>query len=72
MIKSLEELTKFLKICRKQGVTAISFDGLSVTLGEMPKKGGQEEADEDEQPFKSFDQMTPEEQMLYSVGGMKE
>jgi hypothetical protein len=71
MIKSLEELTKFLKICRKQGVTAITFDGLSVTLGELPKKGGQEEADEDE-TFKSFDQMTPEEQMLYSVGGMKE
>jgi hypothetical protein len=71
MIKSLEELTKFLKICRKQGVMSITCDGLSVTLGELPKKGVQDDEPEDD-PIKSFDQMTPEEQMLYSVGGMKE
>jgi hypothetical protein len=47
MIKSLDELTKFLKICRKQGVTAISFEGLSVTLGELPKKNS-DDAVEDE------------------------
>lgn len=38
MIKSLDELTAFLKICRKQGVTDISFEGCSVKFGDHPKK----------------------------------
>jgi len=35
----LKELDKFLKLCRKQGVTEIVYEELSVKFGDMPKKG---------------------------------
>ncbi len=34
----LKELEKFLKVCRKQGVTDIIFDGVTVKFGELPRK----------------------------------
>lgn len=45
----LKELEKFLKICRRQGVTEITFEGTSVKLGDLPfrsKNDDQEESDE--------------------------
>lgn len=36
MIKDLKELEKFFKLCRKQGVHDISFDGVSVKFGDLP------------------------------------
>lgn len=38
MIKDLKELEKLLKICRKQGVTDISIEGISIKLGDHPIK----------------------------------
>lgn len=65
MIKTLDELTAFLKICRKQGVTEIKFEGLSVNFGELPKKS-RSESDETEI---QTDELTPEQLMFFSAGG---
>ncbi len=65
MIKDLDELTAFLKICRKQGVTDITFEGFSVKFGELPQKSRKEsESDDAEIPT---DAMTPEELMYFSA-----
>ncbi len=64
MLSDLKELEKFLKICRKQGVTDISFAGVSVKLGDLPAKT--EANDSDEIPT---DELTPEQMMFYAVGG---
>lgn len=66
MIKSLDELTEFLKICRKQGVTEIKFEGVSVSFGELPKKSRAGAVD-DTEPV--TDELTPEQLMFYSAGG---
>lgn len=68
MINDLKDFEKFLKICRKQGVTEVSFHGHSVKLGDMPSK--QNEADEsDEIPT---DELTPEQLMFYAVNGAQQ
>lgn len=64
MIKSLEELTDFLKICRKQGVTEIKFGEVSVSFGALPMKR-REASEQQEIPT---DEMSPEELMFYSAG----
>lgn len=51
MIQDLKDFDKLLKICRKQGVTEVSFQGISLKFGDLPHKGGgelQEEASEDQ------------------------
>lgn len=68
MIKSLDELTAFLKICRKQGVTDIKFEGLSVTFGDPVKKDRRVDDDEDSDEIPS-DGLTPEQLMYFSAGG---
>jgi len=37
-IESLKQLEALLKLCRKQGVAAITVDGISLQLGSMPVK----------------------------------
>lgn len=68
MIKSLDELTAFLKICRKQGVTDIKFEGLSVTFGELSKKE-RKAGDEDEAEIPT-DELSQEQLMFFSSGGV--
>lgn len=34
----IKELEKILKLCRKQGVNEISFEGLVVKFGDLPRK----------------------------------
>lgn len=63
MISDLKEFERFLKICRKQGVTEVSFNGTSVKLGDLPNKN-QETNDSDEIPT---DELTPDELMFYHV-----
>lgn len=64
MIKSLEELATFLKICRKQGVTDIKFEGVSVVFGELPSKNRKTDDDGEVQT----DELSPEQLAFYSVG----
>lgn len=64
MLDDLKEFEKFLKICRKQGVTDVTFAGVSVKLGDLPLK--RDESDSDEIPT---DELTPEQLMYYAVNG---
>lgn len=63
MLNDLKEFEKFLKICRKQGITEVSFAGTSVKFGELPVKSSSE-SDEIQ-----TDELTPEELMFYAVNG---
>lgn len=63
MPTDLKEFEKFLKICRKQGVSDISYDGMSVKFGEMPIKASNQTEDE-EIPT---DSLSPEQMMFYAV-----
>ncbi len=66
MLKDLKELERFFKICRKQGVADISFDGVSVKFGELPSKASNQSEEVDEIPS---DDLTPEELLYYAVNG---
>lgn len=63
MPTDLKEFEKFLKICRKQGVSDVSYEGMSVKFGEMPAKALTQTEDE-EIPA---DSPTPEQMMFYAV-----
>lgn len=66
MINDLKEFEKFLKICRKQGVSEVTFNGTSVKLGNLPQKDSGNDSDEI-----PTDAMTPDELMFYAVGGQQ-
>lgn len=38
MIQTLEDLEKVLKILRTQGVTSFKFNGLEISLGDLPSQ----------------------------------
>ncbi len=60
----LKELEKFLKICRKQGVTDITFEGISVKLGDAPsRKVAQEEEAQEE-----LEDLTGDDLIFYAAG----
>lgn len=65
MISDLKEFEKFLKLCRKQGVTEVTFAGVFVKLGDMPVKGSADDGDE----IIPTDELTPEQLMFYAVNG---
>lgn len=64
MINDLKDFEKFLKICRKQGITEASFQGTSVKFGDLPNKNAGDDSDEIQTP----DELSPEEMMFYAVG----
>lgn len=70
MIKDLKELEKLLKLCRKQGVLDLSWDGVSFKLGSLPSKpnanGGDEELEEQE-GVDPMTGLTQEQLMFYSA-----
>ncbi len=68
MIADLKDLEKFLKICRKQGVTDISCAGVTVKLGEMASKPG-DTADDD---IQTPDALTDEQLAFFHVGGVSQ
>ena len=63
MIKDQIELAALLKLCRAEGVTEISIDGLSVKFGEKPVRRRKKDEAEIEPPSGP----TEEELMFYSV-----
>lgn len=66
MISTLEDLATVLKICRKQGVSNISLEGISVRFHEQPKKSPQQELADDAEPVS--DGPTEEQLLFMSVG----
>ncbi len=54
----LKDLDKFLKICRKRGVTQILFEGTSVTFGDLPREDSTApEGDEVQTDEPTYEQM---------------
>lgn len=65
LITDLKELEKFFKLCRKQGVKDISFDGVSVKFGDLPTKLISSDETEDLQT----ETLTDEDLMFLAVQG---
>lgn len=71
MIESLKDLEKLLKLCRKQGVLDIKLGQVEFRLGDLPAmRPGDVEAEES--PYSNFPQgeLTPEQLIFYSSGGL--
>lgn len=64
MLNDLKELEKFLKLCRKQGIVDISFEGVTVKFGELPTKTTNQVDEVDDIPTES---LTPDQLMFYAV-----
>lgn len=62
MISDLKEFEKFLKICRKQGVSDVTLNGISVKLGSLPTKPNEDDSEEI-----PTDELTPEQLMYYAI-----
>lgn len=77
MIESIKDLEKLLKLCRKQGVTEIKFGSVEFKLGDLPfEQGRMHPAAESstDNPYANFPdgELTPEQLMFYSAGGLPE
>lgn len=64
MISDLKDFEKFLKICRKQGVSDVTLNGVSVKLGNLPSKA----SEEDSEDFPT-DAPTSDQLIYYAVNG---
>ena len=62
-MNDLKEFEKFLKICRKQGVTDVTYMGTTVKFGDLPQKANSEESEDI-----LTDGISPEELAFYAVG----
>lgn len=71
MVETLKDLERLLKLCRKQGVTDISFPQLSLKLGELPVKHPNQSVEEQDERFSDFPDgpLTPEELTYFASGG---
>lgn len=47
MLTDLKEVEKFLKLCRKQGVETVDFEGLKIKFGDLPSKASSERTEEE-------------------------
>lgn len=64
----LKELEKFLKICRKQGVTEISHEGTSLKFGDMPVRARNDQVDtEDSDEIVNEGSISDEELAFYHL-----
>ncbi len=76
MITTLKDLERLLKLCRKQGVTEIKLGTVEFKLGEIPmdQSGVKNLAAEVTDPYANFPdgELTPEQLMFYSSGGLPE
>ncbi len=71
MINDLKDLQSLLKLCRKQGVSEITLAGTVIKFGELPRKSAGDEDDDPKSVDPSFDALSPEQQMFFSVGGVQ-
>jgi hypothetical protein len=62
----LKDFEKMLKICRKQGVSDLDFNGIKVKFGEMPKTP-LSDSDSDYSNIETPDALSPEDLMYYSA-----
>ncbi len=68
IVNDLKELERFLKICRKYGVTNASCGDLNMTIGDLPTKSEENSSIEEN----SSEEPTIEELMYHHVGGIQQ
>lgn len=66
-IGDIKDLEKFLKLCRKQGVSEVSYEGLRVKFGDLPSPRPRNREDEDVEP--ESDGLTDDQLMFYHHAG---
>lgn len=77
MISSIKDLKTLFQLCRKQGISELNLPGVvSFKMGELPveqKSHAATEADP-ENPYSDFPdgELTLEQQIFYSAGGLPE
>jgi hypothetical protein len=76
-IRTLEDLTKLLELCRTQGVKRIKLDTVEFDLGDLPQSQVQFQHNPDVDPANPYanfpiGELTPEQLMFYSAGGVPE
>jgi hypothetical protein len=73
-LPDLNKLDALITLCRKRGVKVVRLGELEITLGEdIPKakpRGKAAKKYETQDEPESFDQLSEEEKMFYSVGGV--
>ena len=57
MLTDLKEIEKFLKLCRKQGVKSVDFEGLKIEFGDLPSKPSERTEEEIETDSLTEDQL---------------
>lgn len=75
MIKDLKELQGLMKLCRTQGVYEIKYGSVELKLGELPaESNGKQTIEDKEDTYKNFPkgELTPQQLMFYSAGGVPE
>lgn len=76
MVKDLKELEKLLKLCRKQGVMDLSWDGITFKMGELPQEkhelGATPDLDDDKWSNFPAGELSPTQLAFYSSGGNPE
>jgi hypothetical protein len=75
MIKDFKDLEKLFKLCRKQGIAEMDFNGIKFTLGELPSDiatGSNTQESDPVDPYKDFPtgDLTQEQLLFYSSGGL--
>lgn len=63
-IDTIKDLEAVLKLCRKQGVTSISIDGIQLAIGDMPEE---KPKTEQQNPAAPMPEYTQEQMLLWSV-----
>lgn len=74
MIKDFKDLEKLFKLCRKQGIYDMDFNGIKFKLGELPTDPASPDAIEKSNQMDGFPTgiLTQEQLMFYSAGGLPE
>lgn len=75
MVENLKELERLLKLCRKQGVSEITLEGVSFKLTDLPAEKSHFAADADDEPADQYagfpeGDLTPEELTFFASGGL--
>lgn len=75
--KDIKDLEKLMKLCRKQGVTELNTDNLSMKFGDLPERQHSTagaEIEDDGDPLAGFPdgELTQEELTFFANGGLPE
>lgn len=64
-----KDIQHVMKLCRKYGVLVFNSPNLSLKFGDLPKDKDEAASDTDDIP--SPDELTPEQMMFFSAGGVQ-